>query len=69
MVDQIGTSVRFWPKNVKCSNFEGDCVPNGSSGIVATWGDFYLFMKYDVFRQNAEFFKESSSSALNNDPQ
>ena len=25
-VDQIGTSVSFWPKKVKCWNFEGDCV-------------------------------------------
>ena len=37
-VDQIGTSVSFWPKKVKCWNFEGDCVPNGSTGKVATWG-------------------------------
>ena len=37
-VDQIGTSVRFWPKKVKCWNFEGDCEQNGSTGKVATWG-------------------------------
>ena len=53
-VDQIGTSVRFWPKKVKCWNFEGDCEQNGFTGKVATWG--FLFMKYDVFIQNAEFF-------------
>ena len=38
IVDRIGTSVSFWPKKVKCWNFEGDCVPNGSTGKVATWG-------------------------------
>ena len=54
-IDQIGTSVRFWPKKVKCWNFEGDCEQNGSTGKVASWGDSYLFMKYDVFIQNAEF--------------
>ena len=37
-VDQIGTSVKFWPKKVKCWNFEGDCEQNGSTGNVATWG-------------------------------
>ena len=38
LVDKIGTSVSFWEKNVKCRNFESDCVPNGSTGKVATWG-------------------------------
>ena len=49
----ISLSVSFWPKKVKSGNFEGDCVPNGSTGKVATWD-----VKYDAFRQNAEFFKE-----------
>ena len=39
IVDQIGTSVmQFLAKKVNCWNFEGDCVPNGSTGKVATWG-------------------------------
>ena len=38
IVVQIGTSVSFWPKKVKCPNFEGNCVPNDSTGKVATWG-------------------------------
>ena len=32
-------------------------MPNGSTGKVATWGGSNLFIKYDVFRQNTEFFK------------
>ena len=36
-------------------NFEDDCVTDGSTGKVAVWGS-YLFMKYDVFIQNAKFF-------------
>ena len=37
--------------------FEDDCEPNSSTGKVAAWGGSYLFMKCDVFRQNADFFK------------
>ena len=58
--DQIVTSVSFGPKNgnppPKCWHFEDDCVPNGSTGKVAAWVGSYLFMKYDVFRQNGDFF-------------
>ena len=66
IVDQIVTSVSFWPKLVKCWNFEGDCVPNGSTGKVATWEGSYLFMKYDVFRQNAKRIKEWSVLTASN---
>ena len=38
IVDQIGTSVSFWPKKVKCWHFEGDCVSNGSTDKVAACG-------------------------------
>ena len=34
-------------------------MPNGSTDKVDAWGGgggSYLFMEYDVFRQNAEFF-------------
>ena len=58
-VEQIVTSASFWPKKVKCWNFENDCVPNGSTDKVAAWGGgggSYLFMQYDVFKQNADFF-------------
>ena len=45
----------------KCWHFEDDCVPNGSSDKIAAWGGgSSLFMKYDVFRQSADFFKEWS---------
>ena len=46
-VDQIGTSVRFWPKIVKCWNFEGDCEQNGSTGKVATWGFLVVFSFFE----------------------
>ena len=56
-VEQIGTSVSFWPKKVKCWNFEGDCVPNGSTGKVATWGVLiYLWNMTFSDKINAEFF-------------
>ena len=40
----------------KSEMLKDDCVPNGSTDKVAAWGGSYLFMKYDVFRQNEEFF-------------
>ena len=64
--DQIVTSVCFGPKTgipppppPNCRNFENDCVLNGSTGKVAAWGGSYLFMKYDIFKQNADFFKSN----------
>ena len=71
--DQIGPSVSFDIKNgnppppPKCWHFEDDCVPNGSTGKVAGWGGgggSYLFMKYDVFRQNADFFLRNGADQL-----
>ena len=61
--DQIVTSVSFGPKigNLpEIWNFEDDCVPNGSTSKVAAWGGSYLFMKYDVFRQNAFFLRNGT---------
>ena len=29
---------QYLAEKVKCSNFGDDCVPNGSTGKVATWG-------------------------------
>ena len=61
-VEQIVTSACFWPKKVECLNIEDDCVPNGSTDKIAAWGGSYLFMKYDVFRHNAELFIEIESN-------
>ena len=33
--------------------------------IYSFWKVFYLFMKYDVFRQNADFFKEMELISFN----
>ena len=65
IVDQIGTSVCLWPKKVKCWNFEGDCVLNGSTGKVATWG-FLLIHEMTFLDKMQIFFKEWSVSSLNN---
>ena len=55
-VVQIDTSVSFWPKKVKCWHFEGDFVRQAAHWQSCHLGGSYLFMKYDVFRQNAEYF-------------
>ena len=55
-VNQIGTSVRFWPKKVKCWNFDSDCEQTRLHWQSCHLGGSYLFMKYDVFLQKAEFF-------------
>ena len=65
LAEEIGTSVSFWPKNVKCWNFEGNCVPNGSTGKVATWGVLIYSWNMTFADKMQNFFKESSSSALN----
>ena len=58
--DQIVTSASVWLKKVKCWNFEDVCAANATTGKVATWGGgggggSYLFMKYGVFIQDADF--------------
>ena len=63
-VDQIGTSVSFWPKKVKYWNFEGDCVLNSSTGKVATWGVLIYSWNMAFSDKMQNFFKESSWSAF-----
>ena len=58
----IGTSVSFWPKKVKCWNFEGDCVPNGSTGKVATRGALIYSWNMTFSHKMQNFLKKSSSS-------
>ena len=63
--DQIVTSVSFGVKNGNPPRNAGTlktiaCVPNGYTGIVVAWGALYLFMKYDVFRQNADFLRNGA---------
>ena len=55
-------SASFWLKKQNAETFEDVCVPNGTTGKVATCGGSYLFMQYDVFSQNADlFFKEGAN--------
>ena len=63
-VDQIGTSVSFWPRKGKCWHFEDDCVPNDSTGKVATWGVLIYSWNMTFLDKMQNFFKESSWSAL-----
>ena len=65
IVDQIDTSVSFWPKKVKWWNFEGDCVPNGSTGKVATWGVLIYSWNMTLSDEMQNFFTKWSWSALN----
>ena len=61
--DQIVTSVSFEPKNgnpPKYSNCEDKCVPKRLHWQSYHLGGSYLFMKYDVFRQNADFFRNGA---------
>ena len=68
MFDQIVTSVSFWPKKGNAETLKtivcqlsplAKLQPEAFSP-----GSSYLFMKYDVFRQNEDFFKEWSVSSL-----
>ena len=63
-VDQIGTSVRFWPKKVKCWNFEGDCEQNGSTGKVVTWRVLIYSWNMTFSYKMQKFVYESSWSSL-----
>ena len=47
----------FLSKKGKWLNFDDNRMPNGTTGKVAAWCS-YLFMKYDVFRQNVGLFQE-----------
>ena len=59
IVDQIVASFSFWPKKgnaetlktIVCQTAALERLPPGGGG-----GGSYLFMKSDVFRQNADFF-------------
>ena len=67
--DQIVTSVSFGRKNgdppsPKCWNFEDDCVSKRLHWQSCRLGSSYLFMKYDVFRQNADFFLRNGADQL-----
>ena len=67
--DQIVTSVSFGPKNGNPPEmlelWRRLCVKR-LHWQSCRLGSSYIFMKYDVFRQNADLFKELSWSALNN---
>ena len=72
-VDQIGTSVRFWPKKVKCWNFKGDCEQNGSTGKVATWGVLiyswnmtFSYKMQNFFRNRADHLNTTFVNVHNN---
>ena len=70
--DQIVTSVSFGPNNgipPKCWNLLwrrlcGKQLHWQSCRLGGGGGGSYLFTKYDVFKHNADFFKERSWSAL-----
>ena len=64
IVDQIDMSVSFWPKRVKCWNFEGDCVPNGYTGKVATWGVLIYSWNMTFSDEMQNFFKVIERSVL-----
>ena len=55
IVDQIGTSVSFWPKKWNAETLKTIVCQTAPLAKLPP-GFFYLLMKYDVFRQNAEFF-------------
>ena len=65
--DQIDTSVSFDIKNgnpPRNADTLKTIVPKGSTCKVAAWwgggGSSYLFMKYDVLRQNADFLRNGA---------
>ena len=68
-MDQIGMSVSFNIKNrnlpppPKCWHFE-DIVCQTATLEKLPPGGSYLFMKYDVFRQNADFFLRNGADQL-----
>ena len=68
IVDQIGTPVSFWPKKGSAETLKAIvCQTAPLAKLPPAWGGgggSYLFMKYDVFRQNTDFFKEGSVSSL-----
>ena len=55
-VDQIGTSVRFWPKKSEMLKLWRRLWAKWLHWQSCLLGGSYLFMKYDVFIQIAEFF-------------
>ena len=63
-VDQIGTSVRFWQKKSEMLKLWRRLWAKRLHWQSCHLGGSYLFMKYDVFIQNAEFFLGIELSAL-----
>ena len=55
-LEQIGTSVSFSQKKLNAETLKAIVCQTAPLAKLPPGGS-YLFMKYDVFRQNAEFFK------------
>ena len=66
IVDQIGTSVRFWPKKLNAETLKA-IVSKTAPLTKLPSGGSYLFMKYDVFIQNAEFFMNRADTFRDSD--
>ena len=56
IVDQIGTSVSFCPKKWNVETLKAIVCQTAPLAKLPPGGGGYLFMKYDIFRPNAECF-------------
>ena len=53
----IGIELRIFNQTVTSASFR---LKIKAGKVAASWeGGFYLFMKYDIFRQNADFYKKN----------